>query len=230
MTTPPTVRPLAIELRDIVKRFPGVVANDGVDLTVRAGHDPRHRRRERRRQVDADEDPLRRPPARRGHDHRRRRRAHFRSPRDAIDAGIGMVFQHFMLADNFTVWENIVLGDEPGHAVRARHRRGPPHDPRARRPVRPRRRPRRARRRPRRRRAASASRSSRCSTAAPGSSSSTSRPPCSCPQEVDELFAIAARARRRRVRRSSSSPTSSTRCWRSPTPSPSSAPVGRSPR
>ncbi len=25
-----------------------------------------------------------------------------------------MVFQHFMLADNFTVWENVVLGDEPG--------------------------------------------------------------------------------------------------------------------
>ena len=28
-----------------------------------------------------------------------------------------MVFQHFMLADNFTVWENIVLGDEPGTKV-----------------------------------------------------------------------------------------------------------------
>jgi simple sugar transport system ATP-binding protein len=43
---------------------------------------------------------------------------HFRSPRDAIAVGIGMVFQHFMLADNLTVWENIVLGDEPGHRVR----------------------------------------------------------------------------------------------------------------
>ena len=42
---------------------------------------------------------------------------HFRSPADAIDAGIGMVFQHFMLADNFTVWENIVLGSEPGSPV-----------------------------------------------------------------------------------------------------------------
>ena len=29
--------PIAIELRDIVKRFPGVVANDGVNLTVRTG-------------------------------------------------------------------------------------------------------------------------------------------------------------------------------------------------
>ncbi len=33
-----------------------------------------------------------------------------------------MVFQHFMLADNFTVWENVVLGDEPGHHGRARSR------------------------------------------------------------------------------------------------------------
>ena len=51
---------------------------------------------------------------------------HFRSPADAIDAGIGMVFQHFMLADNFTVWENIVLGNEPGTPVQARHPRRPP--------------------------------------------------------------------------------------------------------
>ena len=41
----------------------------------------------------------------------------FHSPADAIDAGIGMVFQHFMLADNFTVWENIVLGSEPGSPI-----------------------------------------------------------------------------------------------------------------
>lgn len=34
----------------------------------------------------------------------------FRSPRDAIDAGIGMVHQHFMLVPTQTVWENIALG------------------------------------------------------------------------------------------------------------------------
>ncbi|MDQ3657688.1 MAG: ABC transporter ATP-binding protein, partial [Chloroflexota bacterium] len=34
----------------------------------------------------------------------------FRSPGDAISAGIGMVYQHFMLVDSFTVAENIVLG------------------------------------------------------------------------------------------------------------------------
>ncbi|MET0460133.1 MAG: ABC transporter ATP-binding protein [Ilumatobacteraceae bacterium] len=104
----------AIELRGIVKRFPGIVANDGVDLTVRAGTIHAivgengagkstlmktlygaHRPDEGTVVVDGQE-------------------RHFRSPADAIDAGIGMVFQHFMLADNFTVWENIVLGQEPG--------------------------------------------------------------------------------------------------------------------
>ena len=37
----------------------------------------------------------------------------FKSPHEAIAVGIGMVHQHFMLADNFTVLENIILGDEP---------------------------------------------------------------------------------------------------------------------
>ena len=37
----------------------------------------------------------------------------FTSPSDAIAAGIGMVHQHFMLADNLTVLENVVLGSEP---------------------------------------------------------------------------------------------------------------------
>jgi len=41
---------------------------------------------------------------------------HFRNSRDAIDAGIGMVHQHFMLVEVFTVAENIVLGREPGTA------------------------------------------------------------------------------------------------------------------
>jgi general nucleoside transport system ATP-binding protein len=111
--------PYSIELRGIVKRFPGVVANDGVDLKVRRGtihaivgengagkstlmktlygtHQPD----EGTILVDGEEQ-------------------HFRSPGAAIRHGIGMVFQHFMLADNFTVWENIVLGSEPGWPVLA---------------------------------------------------------------------------------------------------------------
>ena len=35
-----------------------------------------------------------------------------KSPRDSIESGIGMVHQHFMLVENFTVLENIVLGFE----------------------------------------------------------------------------------------------------------------------
>lgn len=37
----------------------------------------------------------------------------FRSPRNAIQEGIGMVHQHFMLVPTLTVWENIILGEEP---------------------------------------------------------------------------------------------------------------------
>ncbi|WP_231873171.1 ABC transporter ATP-binding protein [Kitasatospora setae] len=44
----------------------------------------------------------------------------FSTPADAIARGIGMVHQHFMLADNFTVWENIVLGGESLYGIGAR--------------------------------------------------------------------------------------------------------------
>jgi len=45
------------------------------------------------------------------------REAGFHSPADAIAAGIGMVHQHFMLADNLTVLENVVLGSEPHRSI-----------------------------------------------------------------------------------------------------------------
>src|SRR3954466_4729376 len=104
----------AIELHGIVKRFPGVVANDGVDLTVRsgtihaivgengAGKSTLMKTLYGAHQPDEGEIFVHGVPQ------------HFRSPAAAIKLGIGMVFQHFMLADNFTVWENIVLGREPG--------------------------------------------------------------------------------------------------------------------
>ncbi|GFH36002.1 ABC transporter ATP-binding protein [Streptomyces pacificus] len=46
----------------------------------------------------------------------------FHSPADAIAAGIGMVHQHFMLADNLTVLENVVLGGEKLYGIGARAR------------------------------------------------------------------------------------------------------------
>ena len=39
------------------------------------------------------------------------------SARDAIAAGIGMVHQHFMLAEQMTVLENVILGAEPRNGV-----------------------------------------------------------------------------------------------------------------
>jgi ABC-type uncharacterized transport system ATPase subunit len=42
-----------------------------------------------------------------------------RNPRDALKAGVGMVHQHFMLVDTFTVLENVVLGAESGPLLRA---------------------------------------------------------------------------------------------------------------
>ncbi|MGO4833644.1 ABC transporter ATP-binding protein, partial [Rhizobiaceae sp. 2RAB30] len=42
----------------------------------------------------------------------------FANPREAIDAGIGMVFQHFSLVPSFSVYENVVLGSEPRAGIR----------------------------------------------------------------------------------------------------------------
>jgi ABC-type uncharacterized transport system ATPase subunit len=43
---------------------------------------------------------------------------HFAGPKDAISAGIGMVFQHFSLVPSFSVYENVVLGSEPHRAIK----------------------------------------------------------------------------------------------------------------
>jgi simple sugar transport system ATP-binding protein len=42
----------------------------------------------------------------------------FAGPRAAIDAGIGMVFQHFSLVPSFAVYENVVMGSEPRQGIR----------------------------------------------------------------------------------------------------------------
>ena len=68
-----TAAPALLEARDISKYFGAVVALEGVSLEVRAGRDQLPPRRQRRRQVDPDQDPLGRPPAGRGHPRRRRR-------------------------------------------------------------------------------------------------------------------------------------------------------------
>jgi general nucleoside transport system ATP-binding protein len=105
--------PPAVELSGITKRFPGVVANHDVNLRVARGTVHAvvgengagkstlmktlygmQRPDEGTIRIDGDEVVL-------------------HSPSDAIARGVGMVHQHFMLADNFTVLENVVLGAEP---------------------------------------------------------------------------------------------------------------------
>ena len=103
---------MRLELRGITKRFPGVLANDRIDLTVEPGevhallgengagkttlmnilfglyHADEG-------EILIDGEPVT-----------------FDAPGDAIDAGLGMVHQHFMLVPVFTVTENVMLGKE----------------------------------------------------------------------------------------------------------------------
>jgi simple sugar transport system ATP-binding protein len=104
---------IAVEMRGITKAWPGVVANDHVDFSVRAGeihalvgengagkstlmnvlYGLIH--------LDSGEILINGVPTR------------ITGPRDAIAHGIGMVHQHFMLIPVFTVGENVMLGREP---------------------------------------------------------------------------------------------------------------------
>lgn len=109
MATPP---PPALEVRDITKRFPGVLANDHISFTLGKGEVLAllgengagkstlmniiyglYKQDEGQILVDGNEVTI--------HD-----------PNDAIRLGIGMVHQHFMLVPPLTVTENIILGNE----------------------------------------------------------------------------------------------------------------------
>jgi len=109
--------PLMLELKNIKKAFGDCVANEDVSLTVHKGtihaivgengagkstamkvvygfYNPDHG------EIIFDGKPVT-----------------IRNPHDAIALGIGMVHQHFMLVDNMTVAENIILGAETGSAA-----------------------------------------------------------------------------------------------------------------
>ncbi len=99
-----------IRMERITKRFPGVLANDRIDLEIEPGkihallgengagkttlmNILSGRYRPDGGEIFAGQKPVK-----------------FNSPRDALESGIGMVHQHFMLVSNQTVAENIILG------------------------------------------------------------------------------------------------------------------------
>src|ERR671935_750493 len=105
-----------LELQGITKRFPGVVANDHIDFDLRAGEvhallGENGAGKSTLMNVlyglyhpDEGEIRVKGEPVR------------MSSPKDAIERGIGMVHQHFMLIPVMTVTENIVLAAEPTYA------------------------------------------------------------------------------------------------------------------
>src|SRR5215510_4895651 len=109
---------LALEMRGITKRFPGVTANDHVDFQLASGeiHALLGENGAGKTTLmhilyglsrpDEEDIVVRGTPV------------HLTSPADAMTCGIGMVHQHFMLVPALTVTENIILGQEPS-------RRGP---------------------------------------------------------------------------------------------------------
>jgi ABC-type uncharacterized transport system ATPase subunit len=110
----------AVSMRGIVKRFPGVLANDSVDFEAAPGevHALLGENGAGKSTLchvltglyHADEGEI----ALFGE------RVSFASPRDAIDVGVCMVHQHFRLVERFTVAENLVLGDKRGAGRRFR--------------------------------------------------------------------------------------------------------------
>jgi ABC-type uncharacterized transport system ATPase subunit len=127
MTADTSHHPLSVQMRGIVKRFPGVVANDNVDLEVRTGEihallGENGAGKSTLMNVlcglyrqDAGEVFL----ATGGNG--QLQLADINSPRDAIQLGIGMVHQHFMLVPNQTVAENVILGlKQPRFALNMR--------------------------------------------------------------------------------------------------------------
>ena len=109
----------AIELRGIDKRFGSVHANRDVTLAVRAGsiHGIVGENGAGKSTLMGILYGYYQPD--RGEILVRGRPTVIRSPQDALAAGIGMVHQHFMLVESFTVLENIVLGVEGGFRLGA---------------------------------------------------------------------------------------------------------------
>ncbi|MEA4812549.1 MAG: ABC transporter ATP-binding protein [Anaerolineaceae bacterium] len=103
-----------IELKQIIKIYPnGVVANDGINFSVNKGEihalvgENGAGKSTLMKIIYGAEQPSA------GQIFVNGKEVHYKNPKDAIQDGIGMVYQNFMLVPSFTVAENIVLGEEP---------------------------------------------------------------------------------------------------------------------
>ncbi|MCX7795104.1 MAG: ABC transporter ATP-binding protein [bacterium] len=101
-----------LETRGITKHFPGVLANDNVEIKIRQGeiHSIIGENGAGKTTLMNIIYGLIRPD--RGEIFYRGKKVEISSPSIAIRLGIGMVHQHFMLVPPFTAWENIILGKE----------------------------------------------------------------------------------------------------------------------
>lgn len=114
--TPTSDREVVLQVSGLTKRFPGVVANEDVSLTVHKGEivallgENGAGKSTLVKMIYGLYHPDEGDIAIKGEQVR------LSGPRDAIRRGIGMVHQHFQLVPVFTVAENIILGDEPSRA------------------------------------------------------------------------------------------------------------------
>lgn len=102
-----------VELRNITKKFPGIVANDDISLEIRKGEifallGENGAGKSTLMSIlfgmyEPDE----------GEIYIRGDKVNLTSSKDATELNVGMVHQHFKLVSNYTITENIVLGDEP---------------------------------------------------------------------------------------------------------------------
>ncbi len=104
-----------LELRNITKRFPGVLANDHIDLTLEAGeiHALLGENGAGKTTLMNILYGLYKPDE--GEIYVKSTQVQVDSPSDSIASGVGMVHQHFMLVPVFTVTENVMLGAEEIH-------------------------------------------------------------------------------------------------------------------
>ncbi|MBE3584310.1 MAG: ABC transporter ATP-binding protein [Limnochordaceae bacterium] len=111
---PPSPPPV-LQLRQIVKRFPGVLANDHIDLDLHRGEILAILGENGAGKTTLMNILYGLLPPDSGSIRVRGEEARFTGPADAIARGIGMVHQHFMLVPVMTVAENVMLGQEEVH-------------------------------------------------------------------------------------------------------------------